>query len=64
MSDRDGSLEAKGIDLSRILYQPDMPEHVGRYCQVEQDHGIERSLDMTQLLPACAPPSSAASVCS
>ena len=47
--------KAKGIDLSRILYQPDMPEHVGRYCQVEQDHGIERSLDMTQLLPACAP---------
>jgi glutamate synthase (NADPH/NADH) large chain len=47
--------KAKGLDLSRILHRPDVPEHVGRYCQVPQDHGLERSLDMTQLLPACAP---------
>jgi glutamate synthase (ferredoxin) len=27
----------------------------GRYCQDEQDHGIERSLDMTTLLELCRP---------
>jgi glutamate synthase (ferredoxin) len=28
---------------------------VGRYCQVPQDHGLERSLDNTLLLQVCAP---------
>jgi glutamate synthase (ferredoxin) len=30
-------------------------EEVGRYCQMQQDHGIDRSLDVTQLLGICAP---------
>ncbi|MCX7916472.1 MAG: glutamate synthase-related protein, partial [Verrucomicrobiae bacterium] len=47
--------KARGLDFSKILYQPDVPPSVGRYCQISQDHGLERSLDMTTLLSLCAP---------
>jgi glutamate synthase (ferredoxin) len=45
--------KAKNIDLSKILYQPEVGEDVGRYCQIPQDHGLEKSLDMTVLLDLC-----------
>ncbi|MGL5926199.1 glutamate synthase large subunit [Chroococcidiopsis sp.] len=45
--------KAKGIDLSKILYQPQVSAEVGRYCQIPQDHGLEQSLDMTVLLELC-----------
>ncbi|MDY7015665.1 MAG: glutamate synthase-related protein, partial [Cyanobacteriota bacterium] len=45
--------KAKGIDLSPILYQPKVGPEVGRYCQIPQDHGLEKSLDMTVLLDLC-----------
>jgi glutamate synthase (ferredoxin) len=45
--------KAKNIDLSKILYQPAMGPEVGRYCQIAQDHGLEKSLDMTVLLDLC-----------
>lgn len=47
--------KAKGIDLSKILYQPIVGPEVGRYCQIPQDHGLEKSLDMTVLLDLCKP---------
>ena len=47
--------KAKGLDLSPILHQPDVGPDVGRYCQMAQDHGLEKSLDMTTLLELCAP---------
>ncbi|TVQ12973.1 MAG: glutamate synthase large subunit [Leptolyngbya sp. DLM2.Bin27] len=47
--------KAKGIDLSPILHQPEVGPEVGRYCQMTQDHGLEKSLDMTTLLELCAP---------
>ncbi len=47
--------KAKGLDFTNILYQPQVGPEVGRYCQVPQDHGIERSLDMTVLLELCKP---------
>jgi glutamate synthase domain-containing protein 3 len=47
--------KARGLDFSNILYQPDVGAEVGRFCQMPQDHGIERSLDMTQLLEICRP---------
>ena len=47
--------KAKGIDLSNLLYRPDMPEGVGRYCQIEQDHGLDKALDNTVLLDLCKP---------
>ncbi len=42
--------KAKGIDLSNLLYQPPAGPEVGRYCQIPQDHGLEKSLDLTTLL--------------
>jgi len=45
--------KAKGIDLSKILYQPEVGPEIGRYCQIPQDHGLEKSLDMTVLLELC-----------
>jgi glutamate synthase domain-containing protein 2/glutamate synthase domain-containing protein 1/glutamate synthase domain-containing protein 3 len=47
--------KAKGIDLSSILYQPDAASDVGRYCSMPQDHGLEKSLDVTVLLDVCRP---------
>ena len=47
--------KAKGIDLSTLLYQPDVGPEIGRYCTEKQDHGIEKCLDMTQLLSLCQP---------
>ena len=47
--------KAKGFDFSNILYQPDMGPEVGRYRQMAQDHGLEKSLDVTTLLDLCKP---------
>ena len=47
--------KAAGLDYSRILYTPDVPDEVGRFCTMKQDHGIEKSLDMTTLLKICEP---------
>jgi glutamate synthase domain-containing protein 2/glutamate synthase domain-containing protein 1/glutamate synthase domain-containing protein 3 len=47
--------KTKGFDLSNILYRPDAGPEVGRYCQIPQDHGLEKSLDMTRLLDICRP---------
>jgi glutamate synthase (ferredoxin) len=32
-----------------------MPDNVGRYCQIEQDHGLDDTLDKTVLLDLCKP---------
>ena len=45
--------KAKGIDLTPILYQPEVEPEVGRYCQIPQDHGLDKSLDLTVLLDLC-----------
>jgi glutamate synthase (ferredoxin) len=47
--------KAKRIDLSAILYPPDVPAEVGRYCQIPQDHGLEKALDNQILLDLCKP---------
>ena len=47
--------KAKGIDLSAILHQPDVPSDVGRYCQIPQDHGLDKALDNEVLLKLCQP---------
>ncbi len=47
--------KAKGLDLSPLLYRPEVDASVGIYAQVVQDHGIERSLDVTKLLDLCKP---------
>ncbi|MEO7675187.1 MAG: glutamate synthase-related protein, partial [Verrucomicrobiota bacterium] len=47
--------KAKGLDFSKILHQPEVGEGVGRYQQIKQDHAIDKSLDMLQLLAICEP---------
>jgi glutamate synthase (ferredoxin) len=47
--------KAKGLDLAPILHQPPVPPHVGRYCQMLQDHGLDQALDNTTLLELCRP---------
>ncbi len=47
--------KVKGLDFSSILYQPEAGPEVGRYCQMAQDHGIDKSLDMTTLMKVCKP---------
>jgi glutamate synthase (ferredoxin) len=47
--------KAKGLDFSQILYQPQVADSVGRYCQIGQDHGLDKALDNTTLLALCQP---------
>ncbi|MEA3210941.1 MAG: hypothetical protein QOE70_3998 [Chthoniobacter sp.] len=47
--------KAKGLDFSKMLYQPPVGPEIGRYCQFPQDHGLDKSLDMTVLLDLCKP---------
>jgi len=47
--------KAYGLDFSTILHQPDVPADWGRYCQIPQDHGLEKALDNTTLLELCRP---------
>jgi len=50
-----GHWKAQGIDLTAILHRPDVPEDWGRYCQIDQDHGLDKALDNTTLLELCMP---------
>ena len=45
--------KAKGLDFSKILYQPALGPEVSLRAIRSQDHGLERSLDRTTLVPAC-----------
>ncbi len=47
--------KAKGVDLSKILHQPQVGPEVGRFCSEAQDHGLAKSLDLTVLLDLCKP---------
>ncbi len=47
------SWKAQKLDLSSLLHQPEAGSQVSRYCQMDQDHGLERSLDQNVLLPLC-----------
>ncbi|AJY73986.1 glutamate synthase large subunit [Paenibacillus beijingensis] len=44
--------KAKGVDLTALLHQPEVPQDAFRYCIQEQNHGLELSLDMQKLIPA------------
>ncbi len=45
--------KAKGLDFSKILYKPEPREGDQIYCVNKQDHGLEKSLDVTKLVPLC-----------
>ena len=46
--------KAKGLDFSRVFFQPQMPPDVARRNCETQDHGLARALDH-QLIAAAAP---------
>lgn len=37
--------KAKQLDLSSILYKPDMPSRIKAYCVIPQDHGLSQAMD-------------------
>ncbi len=47
--------KASGLDLTPLLHQPVVGPEVGRFRQQAQDHGLEKSLDLTTLLALCQP---------
>ena len=47
--------KARGLDFTNILYEPEVPTEVGRFCQIPQDHGLDKAFDNTVLLRLCAP---------
>ncbi len=47
--------KARHLDLTQILYQPYVSSDVGRCCHTQQNHSLEKSLDMKKLLRMCKP---------
>ncbi|MGM0506244.1 MAG: glutamate synthase large subunit, partial [Bacteroidota bacterium] len=47
--------KAKTLDLSPVLYKPEVPERIGTRCLMDQDHGLENSLDLQTLMDICEP---------
>ena len=45
--------KAKGLDFSSILYQPPVGPDVPVHRVRSQEHGLEKSLDVTTIVPAC-----------
>jgi len=37
--------KAQGVDLTNLLHQPDVPDHVAIYQKEDQDHGLDKALD-------------------
>jgi glutamate synthase (ferredoxin) len=44
--------KASGLDLSKLLYKPEVPAGVGVYCTKVQDHGLQDALD-NKLIELC-----------
>ena len=47
--------KARHLDLSPVLFKPDVPASVGHYCQTTQHHELENTLDNETLLDLCRP---------
>ena len=47
--------KAKGLDYSKILYRPEVGPEVGTFCQMNQDHLLDKSLDNLKILEAAQP---------
>ncbi|WP_416151200.1 glutamate synthase large subunit [Salipaludibacillus sp. HK11] len=45
--------KAKDIDLSALLYQPELDSNSSLVKTTDQDHGLESSLDVEELIPFC-----------
>ena len=46
--------KARGLDFSRVFHQPQVPADVARFHVANQDHGLEKALDV-QLIEKCQP---------
>ena len=46
--------KARGLDFSKIFHRPSNVNDTPNRSVVEQDHGIDKSLDVTTLVPFCA----------
>ena len=51
----DNHWKKKGVDISALLYSPELPEGSTRYRSQRQNHGLEQTLDMRSLLEAAQP---------
>jgi len=47
--------KTEGLNLHSILYQPDVPQEVGRYCSTVRKAQLEKTLDRKILLQLCKP---------
>ena len=45
--------KAQGLDFSKLLHKPDVPDSVATYCRQTQDHGLDKALD-NRLIALCA----------
>ncbi len=55
LADCSNHWKARDVDLSVILHKPDVPESVAVRRVQAQDHGLEQSLDQTQLIKLAEP---------
>ncbi|WP_166139700.1 glutamate synthase large subunit [Nocardioides ochotonae] len=47
--------KAQGLDLTPVLHLPELPEGAALRNTTTQDHGLEKSLDLTELVPLAQP---------
>ncbi|HEY2840363.1 MAG TPA: glutamate synthase-related protein, partial [Pirellulales bacterium] len=47
--------KAAGLDFTNILLKPEAGPNVKTFCAESQDHGLDKSLDLTMLLDLCRP---------
>ena len=52
---QDDNFKLSRVDLKRILFRPYIDSSVGYMHTVDQDHELERTLDMSKLLRMCRP---------
>ena len=52
---QDDNFKLSRVDLKRILFRPYIDSSVGHMHMVDQDHELERTLDMSKLLRMCRP---------
>ncbi|WP_010648555.1 glutamate synthase large subunit [Oceanobacillus massiliensis] len=45
--------KAKDLDLTALLYRPELSFKIDQYATRSQDHGIEKTLDYQELIPIC-----------
>lgn len=52
---QDDNFKLSRVDLKRVLFHPYIDASVGHMHMIDQDHELERTLDMSKLLRMCRP---------